>query len=306
VGFKPSYGAVSRYGLAALASSLEGIGILSDTVSRCRNVFNVIRGRDPLDETSADETSADQTSGEVPRKTPSIGFLSHEALAKITVAAGLEDEVRRGFEAARENLAALGYAMKEIEFPSLKYAAQAYHAISAAEASANLARFDGIRYGKRPGWADNPDDLMDKSRESFGEEAKLRILLGTHVLRSGFQERYYLKALQIRDGIRRNFETLLGGSGMCDALLFPVFPVRAFRRASLSPFAQKQADLYTCCVNLAGLPALSFPASVEGGLPVGVQLIGRAFAEAALFDIAESYEKAHPFPHPQGYKKFWN
>jgi aspartyl-tRNA(Asn)/glutamyl-tRNA(Gln) amidotransferase subunit A len=133
------------------------------------------------------------------------------------------------------------------------------------------------------------------------------------VLRVGFQDRYYLKAQRIRAGIRRNFEALLGdseyagGPGDCDAILLPVFPTRAFNRdaGSLSPFAQKAADLYTCCANLAGLPALSFPAAVEGGLPVGVQLMGRAFAEGTLLDIAEEYENAHPFPHPDGYKKFW-
>jgi aspartyl-tRNA(Asn)/glutamyl-tRNA(Gln) amidotransferase subunit A len=143
---------------------------------------------------------------------------------------------------------------------------------------------------------------------------KLRILLGTFVLRSGFQDRYYLRAQRIRAGIRRSFEELLGGADYagapppCDAILLPVFPTRAFGRgeAGLTPFAQKAADLYTCCANLAGLPALSFPAELAGGLPVGVQLLGRAFAEAALLDIAETYEAAYPFPHPPGYRPFWS
>jgi aspartyl-tRNA(Asn)/glutamyl-tRNA(Gln) amidotransferase subunit A len=204
-----------------------------------------------------------------------------------------------------------------VELPSLKYGVPAYYTIATAEASANLARFDGIRYGKRPDWAENPDDLIDKAREAgFGPEVKLRILLGTFVLRSGFQDRYYLRAQRIRRGIRRNFEALLGESEYRDtadrppllAVLLPVFPTRAFGRGelSLSPFAQKAADLYTCCANLAGLPALSFPASVEGGLPVGVQLIGRAFAEGTLLDIAEAYLKARPLPHPAGYRSFWS
>jgi aspartyl-tRNA(Asn)/glutamyl-tRNA(Gln) amidotransferase subunit A len=208
----------------------------------------------------------------------------------------------------------LGYVLKDVELPSLKYGVPAYYTIATAEASANLARFDSIRYGQRPDWAENPDDLIDKAREAgFGAEVKLRILLGTFVLRSGFQDRYYLRAQKIRAGIRLNFEALLGDSdyagpaGPCDAILLPVFPTRAFGRgpSSLSPFAQKAADLYTCCANLAGLPALSFPASVEGDLPVGVQLIGRAFAEGTLLNIAEDYEGAHPFPHPAGYKAFW-
>jgi aspartyl-tRNA(Asn)/glutamyl-tRNA(Gln) amidotransferase subunit A len=227
----------------------------------------------------------------------------------------LEGAVQRGFDLAKTRLAALGHKLVEVELPSLKYGVPAYYTIATAEASANLARFDGIRYGRRPGWAENPDDLIDKVREAgFGDEVKLRILLGTFVLRSGFQDRYYLRAQRIRAGIRRNFEGLLGGADYngapppCDAILLPVFPTRAFDRgpSSLSPFAQKAADLYTCCANLAGLPALAFPISVEGGLPVGVQLLGRAFAEGVLLDIAETYEAAHPFPHPQGYRPFWS
>jgi aspartyl-tRNA(Asn)/glutamyl-tRNA(Gln) amidotransferase subunit A len=331
VGLKPTYGAVSRFGLVAYASSLEGIGVLSDTVSRCRRVFQVIRGGDPLDETSRD---APRLVPDLPGRAGRggvIGVLSPEAVAKALASSGngeadgealkiaaqaaeLEDEVRRGFEAVKKGLADLGYTLKDVELPSLKYGVPAYYTIATAEASANLARFDGIRYGKRPDWAENPDDLIDKAREAgFGPEVKLRILLGTFVLRSGFQDRYYLRAQRIRAGIKANFESLLGDSeyegppGACDAILAPVFPTRAFGRgpSSLSPFAQKAADLYTCCANLAGLPALSFPAPAEGGLPVGVQLIGRAFAEETLLGIAEAYEGAHPFSHPPGYKAFW-
>jgi aspartyl-tRNA(Asn)/glutamyl-tRNA(Gln) amidotransferase subunit A len=205
----------------------------------------------------------------------------------------------------------LGHTLVEVEIPSLKYGVPAYYTIATAEASANLARFDSIRYGRRPDWAENPDDLIDKARDAgFGGEVKLRILLGTFVLRSGFQDRYYLRAQRIRAGIRQNFEALLGrpeSAGRYDAILMPVFPTRAFGRGetALSPFAQKAADLYTCCANLAGLPALAFPVSVEGGLPVGVQLLGRAFAEGTLLDIVETYEQAHPFPHPAGYQGFW-
>ncbi|GHV92784.1 glutamyl-tRNA(Gln) amidotransferase subunit A [Spirochaetia bacterium] len=350
VGLKPSYGAVSRYGLVAYASSLEGIGVLADGVGRCRSVFSVIRGGDPLDQTSHDAPTAapaleHQASGKAGKGT--IGVLSPEAVAKAisseiaggqgeageaaalgaaAQAAELEDEVRRGFEFAKKGFADLGYTLVDVEIPSLKYGVPAYYTIATAEASANLARFDSVRYGARPDWAENPEDLIDKAREAgFGDEVKLRILLGTFVLRSGFQDRYYLRAQRIRAGIRRNFEALLGSSdydgaenaaagaaggpaGKVDAILLPVFPTRAFGRGptSLSPFAQKAADLYTCCANLAGLPALSFPAAVEGGLPVGVQLIGRAFAEGTLFDIAETWEQGHPIPHPAGYKAYWS
>jgi aspartyl-tRNA(Asn)/glutamyl-tRNA(Gln) amidotransferase subunit A len=339
VGLKPTYGAVSRYGLVAYASSLEGIGILSDTVARCRSVFAVIRGGDPMDQTSRDAPRGAPAlfnpapAGSSKAGKGTIGVLSPEAVARAVAgaigsgtdggealkiaaeAAALEDEVRRGFERAKSRFAGLGYTLVDVEIPSLKYGVPAYYTSATAEASANLARFDGIRYGKRPDWAENPDDLIDKTREAgFGAEVKLRILLGTFVLRSGFQDRYYLRAQRIRAGIRRSFEAILGESeyvdaaGRCDAILLPVFPTRAFGRGDtgLSPFAQKAADLYTCCANLAGLPALSFPASVEGDLPVGVQLLGRAFAEGTLLDIAETYEQAHPFPHPPGYRAFWS
>ncbi|MDR0877392.1 MAG: aspartyl/glutamyl-tRNA amidotransferase subunit A [Treponema sp.] len=346
VGLKPTYGACSRFGLVAYASSLETPGILSDTVARCRSVFSVIRGLDPLDQTTreapagAPALNADTAGLHAAEGTGKIiGVLSPEAIAQAisleiaaiasaandsgdasletaAQAAILEDEVRCGFELAKQRLAELGHTLVDVEVPSLKYGVPAYYTIATAEASANLARFDSIRYGARPAWAENPEDLIDKAREAgFGAEVKLRILLGTFVLRSGFQDRYYLRAQRIRSGITRNFEELLGSADYSetakpnvDAILLPVFPTRAFDRSpnALSPFAQKAADLYTCCANLAGLPALSFPASVEGGLPVGVQLLGRAFAEAALFDIAEGYEKKYPFPHPAGFKAFWS
>jgi aspartyl-tRNA(Asn)/glutamyl-tRNA(Gln) amidotransferase subunit A len=333
LGLKPGYGAVSRFGLVAYASSLEGIGVLADSAARCRDVFALIRGRDPMDQTSLDAPAAAPPlyrTGPAGGKT--IGVLSPEAIARAVAmelaaagdagagsleaaaqAAELEPEVRRGFETARAGLEALGHTLVEVDIPALKYGVSAYYTIATAEASANLARFDSVRYGNRPGWAENPDDLVDRARDAgFGGEVKLRILLGTFVLRSGFQDRYYLRAQRIRAGIRRAFEALLGdaeyrGDARFDAILLPVFPSRAFGRgpSSLSPFAQKAADLYTCCANLAGLPALSFPASVEGGLPVGVQLLGRHFAEGTLLDIAEGYEARYPFPHPPGYRRFW-
>jgi aspartyl-tRNA(Asn)/glutamyl-tRNA(Gln) amidotransferase subunit A len=320
VGLKPTWGAVSRFGLVAYASSLDTVGVIADTVERCRAVFDCIKGADPLDQTSAD---APKDAAIPPSNT--IGVLSPQAIARAIAddfpgeaakAAILEPEVEKAFETTKKNLTDLGYKLREVEITSLKYGVPAYYTIATAEASANLARFDGIRYGKRPDWAENPDDLVDKTRDmGFGDEVKLRILLGTFVLRSGFQDRYYLRAQRIRAGIRRNFEKYLGNAAHapdpaqnCAALLLPVFPTRAFGRdaGALSPFAQKAADLYTCCANLAGLPALSFPASLEAGLPVGMQLLARPFAEETLFSIAQTYEAAHPFPHPPAYKPFWS
>ncbi|MDR2631319.1 MAG: Asp-tRNA(Asn)/Glu-tRNA(Gln) amidotransferase subunit GatA, partial [Spirochaetaceae bacterium] len=238
VGLKPTYGAVSRYGLVAYASSLETIGVLSDTVARCRRVFAALRGKDPRDETTREPPpeAPPLYDPSRPKDRPRvIGVLSPEAVARAIAAAAaqeapgvngtnetfganektfametaaqaavLEDEVAEVFRAVRERLAAMGHTLVEVEIPSLKYGVPAYYTIATAEASANLARFDGVRYGKRPDWAENPDDLVDKTREAgFGPEVKLRILLGTFVLRSGFQDRYYLRAQRIRAGIRR-------------------------------------------------------------------------------------------------------
>jgi aspartyl-tRNA(Asn)/glutamyl-tRNA(Gln) amidotransferase subunit A len=330
-GIKPTYGSVSRFGLVAYASSLEGVGVIADSIARTRAVFAAMRGKDPLDETTAGiPESAPRLYGPGGKKRV-IGVLSAGTIARAIAepsgaagsgaeeaaretaaqAARLEPEVQRGFDLAKEELARQGHTLREVSIPSLKYGVPAYYTIATAEASANLARFDGVRYGARPDWAENPDDLMEKTREEgFGDEVKLRVLLGTFVLRSGFQDRYYLRAQRIRAGIRRDFESLLGTAekpGEFDAILLPVFPTRAFGRgeSALSPFAQKAADLYTCCANLAGLPALSFPVHAEGGLPVGMQLLGRAFSEAILLDIAEDFERQRPFPHPPGWENFW-
>ncbi|GAB1484027.1 hypothetical protein MASR2M78_28440 [Treponema sp.] len=282
---------------------METVGILADSAIRARSVFSIIRGVDEMDQTTqafppdADLLAALSGGLASPRK---IGVLS---------ATSLEAETEAGFQKAKAGLIKLGHTLVEIDLPSLKYASPAYYTIATAEASANLARFDSIRYGNRPDWAENPEELINKARGAgFGAEVKLRILLGTFVLRSGFQDRYYLRAQRIRDYIKRDFNRILSGPSKVDAILLPVFPTRAFGRGEegLSSFAQKAADLYTCCANLAGLPALSFQASVEAGLPVGVQLVGPAFSEASLFDLVEAYEAAHPAQHPTGYKAFWS
>ncbi len=320
-GLKPTYGAVSRFGLVAYASSLETIGVLGDSARRIRSVFAVIRHPDPLDQTTlpcpADAPPLELREGKNPPR--KIGVLSPEAVARAVAAletdreasraALLEPEVEKVFRETQERLRARGHTLVDVELPSLKYGVPAYYTIATAEASANLARFDGIRYGARPDYAENPDELIDKARSAgLGAEVKLRILLGTFVLRSGFQDRYYLRAQRIRAGIRRDFDRVLVGPGACDAILMPVYPTRAFGRGEggLSPFAQKAADLYTCGANLAGLPALAFPAGLEGGLPVGVQVVGRAFAEGPLLDLAEDFETAYPLPRPAGYRSFWS
>ncbi|MDR0447654.1 MAG: Asp-tRNA(Asn)/Glu-tRNA(Gln) amidotransferase subunit GatA, partial [Treponema sp.] len=262
LGLKPSYGIVSRFGLTAYASSLEGIGIMADSAARARAILAAIQGKDPNDDTSRNVPNNAQPlygkkMDKERLKNTTIGILSVEP-------ADLESELCQAVELAGKQFAALGCKLVNIEMPYLKYALPAYYTIAAAEASANLARFDGIRFGKRPDFAENPDELVDKARDAgFGDEVKLRILLGTYVLRSGLQDRYYLRAQRIRAGIRTALDELL--KEPVAAILLPVYPVRAINAGAntLSAFAQRTADIYTCCANLAGLPALSFPVSPD-------------------------------------------
>lgn len=317
IGLKPTWGAVSRFGLVAYASSLETIGILADGAERCQAVFDIIKGKDPMDRTVRDMPDDDAPGKTIGVLEPNVvakalsGGAEGDAARAAAAAAALSPEVARAFEKAKKDLVALGYELVPVDFPALEFAVPAYYTIAAAEASANLARFDGVRYGLRPDHAENPEDLTGRSRtEGFGPEVKLRILLGTFVLRSGFQDRYYHRAQRIRGAIRENFEKELGGeagAGRCRAVLMPVFPTTAFGRggAGLSGFAQKAADIWTCCANLAGFPALSFPVSVEDGLPAGVQLLGRPFSEHALLSVAAAYEKAYGIPRAPGSLSLW-
>lgn len=290
-GLKPTYGACSRYGLTAYASSLETPGILARTVETTREIFNIMKGEDEMDQSSLPYEPA---GGEV----KTIAYLKVEEGA-------LETEVEASYKSAVSRLEKLGYTMKEVELDTLKYVVPAYYTIATAEASANLARFNGIRYGYAPFFAENPTELMKKSRhEGFGGEVKLRVLLGTYVLRSGFQDQYYIRAQKIRTAIRQDFDKLFKDA---DSLLMPIFPTRAFHHGSsdLDSFQQKVADLYTCVANLAGLPALTIPSSVEGGLPVGVQLMAPYFEEERLFTVAEKMEKEFPAAKPQGFDQEW-
>jgi aspartyl-tRNA(Asn)/glutamyl-tRNA(Gln) amidotransferase subunit A len=192
-----------------------------------------------------------------------------------------------------------------MSFPTLDHVVSSYYVIATAEASANLARFDGVRYGHRTARADNPEAMSIASRaEGFGNEVKLRILLGTYVLRSGFQEEYYLRAQKIRTAIRMDFEKAFAG---VDLVLMPVYPVPPFERGSAEadPFSQKLADIFTCAANLAGLPALSFPAGVENGLPIGMQFLAPPFAEGLLFSACRELEKVFPSPDAPGFPAGW-
>ena len=280
-GLKPTYGTVSRYGLTAYASSLEVIGAMAADIDLLETAFSVMSaGKDERDQSSLD---ADPPSG----GTRSVKVLD--------VPDGVLDAaVAEAYTAAAKALEEAGYAIETYTLPSLDLVVPAYYTIATAEASANLARFNGIRYGHAPDYAENPVELMRKARhEGFGDEVKLRILLGTYVLRSGFQDQYYGRAQKIRTRIRMELAEAFGSA---DLVLMPVFPTLAFLRgdAGMDDYRQRVADVFTCLANLAGLPALSVPTGLSEGLPAGVQLMAPAFAENRLFKAARDLAGAFP------------
>ncbi|MGA2481104.1 MAG: Asp-tRNA(Asn)/Glu-tRNA(Gln) amidotransferase subunit GatA [Spirochaetia bacterium] len=289
-GLKPTWGSVSRYGLVAYASSLEVIGVMAKTVEMTETAFAIMRGQDPLDHSSLPWRPPSEKTGPLRIGVPKEG-------AEVA----LHPDVKKAYEKTRRRLKDLGHTVVEVSFPTLDHVVSSYYVIATAEASANLARFDGVRYGHRAAGADNPEAMSVASRtEGFGDEVKLRILLGTYVLRSGFQDEYYLRAQKIRTAIRMDFEKAFGS---VDLVLMPVYPVPPFVRGSAEadPFSQKLADIFTCAANLAGLPALSFPAGVENGLPIGMQFLAPAFSEGLLFSACRQLEKDFPSPSAPGY-----
>ncbi len=281
-GLKPTYGRVSRYGMIAFASSLDQGGPLAHSVEDIHELLLEMEGHDPCDSTSADEAAT-----ALPReeKTFSIGY--PEALLD-----GLDSKVGALVDSARAQFEALGYRIKPVELPHLDAAVAAYYVISSAEASTNLSRYDGVRYGHR---AENPIDLMDlycRSRsEGFGLEVKRRILTGTYSLSVGYFDAYYLKAQKIRRVVRDGF---LAAFKDVDLILAPVTPTAAFEHASLmaDPVQMYRQDLYTVPASLAGLPALSLPCGFLEGLPVGMQVIGPHFAEGDVLAAGLAYQKA--------------
>ncbi|RKX86665.1 MAG: Asp-tRNA(Asn)/Glu-tRNA(Gln) amidotransferase subunit GatA [Spirochaetes bacterium] len=291
-GLKPTYGVVSRYGLTAYASSLDVVGVVARTVEMTKTVFDTMKGQDIKDNTSVSHPGS-RNNGDVKK----IAVLKIED-------GSLSDDVAKSYLESRKLLEKLGYDIVEIELPSLEYVVPVYYTIATAEASANLARYNGLRYGYRSKNGNDPGEIMQTSRdEGFGDEVKLRILLGTYVLRSGFQDQFYHKAQKIRTAIRNEFDKIFE---LADLIMMPVFPTAAFKHGSkdLDPFQQKVADRYTCAANLTGLPALAIPSSIENGLPVGVQFTAPAFEEDRLFNIAKVLEKDFPSPLAPGTKNW--
>jgi aspartyl-tRNA(Asn)/glutamyl-tRNA(Gln) amidotransferase subunit A len=279
-GLKPTYGAVSRYGIIAYASSLDQVGPLTKNVEDAKIVFETIKGIDKMDSTSTDlkkENNLNKLRIGVPK----------EYFAK-----GLEKEVEETIKKAIETYKKLGAEIIEISLPMSEYALACYYIIAPAEASANLARFDGLRYGASID--DEDGEIIDtylKNRTSgFGKEVKKRIMLGTYTLSSGYYEAYYKKALKVRTLIKKDFEKAFE---KVDAILGPTSPCLPFKIGEKSddPLSMYLSDIYTVSVNLAGLPGISIPCGSFNGLPIGMQLIGNAFEEDKLLSIASLFEK---------------
>jgi aspartyl-tRNA(Asn)/glutamyl-tRNA(Gln) amidotransferase subunit A len=295
VGMKPTYGAVSRHGLIAFASSLDQIGPFALTVRDCALGLAAVAAHDPCDSTSVQLPEPVRIPRAEDLRGVTIG-VPVELLAQ-----GVEPGVRESFEAALRTAEGLGASLREVELPHAGYGLPAYYIIAPAEASSNLARFDGVRYGLRieePG--DTLIDMYEKTRAAgFGDEVKRRIMLGTYALSSGYYDAYYGTAQRVRTLIRRDFDRAFGD---VDLIATPTSPTVAFgigERAD-DPWAMYASDVLTVPVNLAGLPGISIPSGLAGGLPVGFQLIGPAFSENRILDAAHALEQGIGFdPVPE-------
>ena len=291
VGFKPTYGRVSRFGLVAFASSLDQIGPLTKTVCDSALIMNAIAGHDPQDSTSLNEPVPDY-----------VAKLGNDlrgvrlGLPKEYMTEGIDSQVKAAINAAVEQMNSLGAEIVEVSLPHTDYAVAVYYILATAEASANLARFDGVRYGYR---AENPKDILDlygrTREEGFGPEVKRRVVLGTYVLSSGYYDAYYLRAQKVRELIRQDFAKAFEN---IDALISPTSPVPAFKlgERTADPLQMYLADIFTIAANLAGICGISLPcgfAEVDGHrLPIGLQLLGKPLDEARIFQIAHAYEQS--------------
>jgi aspartyl-tRNA(Asn)/glutamyl-tRNA(Gln) amidotransferase subunit A len=288
VGMVPTYGRVSRYGLIAFASSLDHIGPLAKTVKDAAIVLRTIAGRDSMDSTSADVPVPDYVSElEKPVRGLKLG------VAKEYLGEGLDKEVRSAIEAAIQKLAKQGCEIVEVSLPHTKYAIPAYYIVATAEASSNLARFDGVRYGYRAKDARTLSEMYRRTRDQgFGAEVKRRIMLGTYALSAGYYDAYYLKAQRVRTLLTQDFEEAFK---KVDAILAPVSPTAAFKLGEKvdDPLAMYLADIYTVTADLAGIPGISVPCGeTKEKLPIGLQILGRHFDESTILRVAQASEKA--------------
>ena len=288
VGLKPTYGRVSRYGLIAFASSLDHIGPFANTVKDAALVLRTIAGRDPMDSTSADVPVPNCVAElEAPVEGLRVG------VAKEYFGDGLDPEVRAAVEAAIEKLGELGCEIVPVSLPHTEYAIPTYYIVATAEASSNLARYDGVRYGYRARNARTLPDMYRLTRDGgFGMEVKRRIMLGTYVLSAGYYDAYYLKAQRVRTLLTRDFDE---GFKKVDVIAAPTCPTPAFRLGEKvnDPLAMYLADIYTVTANLAGIPGISVPCGENHEkLPIGLQLFGRHFDETTILRVAHAYEQA--------------
>jgi aspartyl-tRNA(Asn)/glutamyl-tRNA(Gln) amidotransferase subunit A len=288
VGLMPTYGRVSRYGLIAFASSLDHIGPLARTVRDAATLLRTIAGRDPMDATSANVPVPDYVAElEKPVRGTRIG------VAKEYFGEGLDPEVKKAVEDSIQTLAKLGCEVVPVSLPHSKYAIPTYYLVATAEASSNLARFDGVRYGYRAKSAHTLSEMYRRSRdEGFGAEVKRRIMLGTYALSAGYYDAYYLKAQKVRTLLTRDFEEAFK---TVDAIVTPTTPTAAFKLGEKvdDPLAMYLADIYTVTADLAGIPGISIPCGrTSEHLPIGLQILGKHFDEATILRVANAYEKA--------------
>lgn len=295
VGMKPTYGRVSRYGLVAFASSLDQIGPLTKNVEDNALILNAIAGYDPHDATSVNNEYPDFTA-ELDKGVKGMKI----ALLKQSFGQGLSGEVKSSVLNAARVFEKLGAEIEELSMPSLEKALPAYYVISSAEASSNLARFDGVRYGYRSENYSDITELYQNSRsEGFGAEVKRRIMLGTFALSSGYYDAYYKKALQMRTIIMKEYERIFES---CDLILSPVAPTVAYKigEKSQNPLEMYLGDIYTVPVNIGGIPSLSLPCGSDAeGLPIGMQLMGRHFDEVTLYRAGAAFEAEQSGRHTE-------
>jgi aspartyl-tRNA(Asn)/glutamyl-tRNA(Gln) amidotransferase subunit A len=286
-GLKPTYGRVSRYGLVAFASSLDQIGPLTKDVTDCALVMNAIAGYDSRDSTSVPQPTPDYTrclTGEI--KGLRIG------VPKEYFVEGMQPEVETAIRAAIKKLEDLGAKLEEVSLPGTRYALAVYYIIAPSEASANLARYDGVKYGFSYQEGESMWENMEKTRQfGFGPEVKRRIMLGTYALSAGYYDAYYVKAQKVRTLIRREFDTVFE---KFDALVTPTSPSVPFKigEKTADPVQMYLSDVCTLPINIAGVPAISIPAGFADGLPVGMQIIAKPFAEETILKIAHAFEQA--------------
>jgi aspartyl-tRNA(Asn)/glutamyl-tRNA(Gln) amidotransferase subunit A len=288
VGMKPTYGLVSRYGLVAFASSLDQIGPFARSVEDSAILLGAIAGYDPMDSTSLNVDIPDYTRYLTPSlKGKKVGVITE------TFGEGLDPEVEKAVQQAIQQLKELGAEIQEISCPRFRYGIAAYYIIAPSEASANLARYDGVKYGKRVETAENLMEMYTRTRaEGFGPEVKRRIMIGTYTLSAGYYDAYYLKAQKVRTLIKQDFEAAFG---KVDVLVCPTAPSTAFKAGdkSADPLSMYLVDLMTIPVSLAGLPAMSVPCGFSSeGLPIGLQIIGNVLREDQIFQVAYAYEQA--------------